>query len=93
MKKKVATFIKKLENFTGEARLYQLQPPMVDEDGGAVEYVAVSATIAMFSGPETYIFPADAKGKVKNWGELTGSYRGGLDFEEALSGAGYSIKA
>jgi hypothetical protein len=91
-----ATLVRHLANFTGDARLYRLDPPLSidngwDEDtkGCVAEYVVVSATHAMFSGPETYIFPADADGNVTNWGELAGSYRGGLDHEAALSGAGY----
>ena len=42
---------------------------------------------------ETYIFPADEDGNVLDWGELEGSYRGGMDHEEALHNAGYEIVA
>lgn len=93
----IATFIKDMgDEFTGEARLYRLDPPMVeknwdDEEVGKHEFVVVSATNAMFSGPETYIFPSDENGKVTNWGELDGSFRGALDHERALRGAGYDI--
>jgi hypothetical protein len=55
------------------------------------EYVVVSAVVATFSGPETYIFPADKDSKVLNWLELNGSFRGALDHAEALKGAGYTI--
>lgn len=57
----------------------------------STEYVWVSAANVMFSGPETYIFPCDADGEVTDWGELPGSYKGGLDHEEALAEAGYEI--
>lgn len=81
-----ATFIKDLEGFTGKAKMYKLDPPL---DGN--EFVAVSATVSPFSGPETYIFPCDKNGEVTDWGELGGSYRGGLNHEEAIRGAGYGI--
>ena len=83
-----ATMVKKLGGtWTGDARLYRLTPPLDD-----AAYVVVSATNAMFTGPETYIFPADASGEVIDWLELRGSFRGGLDHAEALSGAGYVIE-
>lgn len=89
---KTATFVRKLDHGTGEMRLYKLDPPMEDEYvDGPIEHVVVSATIAMFTGAETYIFPADAEGEITDWGELDGSYRGGLDHEAALSGAGYEV--
>jgi hypothetical protein len=93
----VATFIKDLDHFTGHAALYRLSPPLLqdswhdDESGTAYEYVAVSATIAPFSGPETYIFGASEDGEVLDWGELHGSYKGGLSHEEALNRAGYEV--
>lgn len=57
------------------------------------EYVWVSAAHVVFSGPETYIFPCNAEGEVTNWGELPGSFKGDLDHEEALRGAGYEVIA
>lgn len=81
---KTATFVKKLKGFNGDARLYRMEPP---HEGA--EYVVVSAVIAPFSGPETYIFAADADGEVTSWSEMDGSFRGGLSHTEALSGAGY----
>ena len=65
-----ATFVRDLSNFTGTAKLYRLSRPVSygwddeDPDRPTTEYVAVSATVAMFSGPETYIFPADENGEV-----------------------------
>lgn len=81
-----ATLVKQLEGFTGEASLYRLNPPM---DGN--EFVVVSATVAMFSGPETCIFPADETGEITNYSEQDGSYKGGLSHAEARRGAGYTI--
>ena len=90
----VATLVRKLDGFTGDARLYRVDPPLADEpwddeEPTKYEYVIVSAAMAMFSGPETYIFGADENGEVVDWGELPGSFRGGLDHAAALKGAGY----
>lgn len=66
--------------------LYKMDPPL---EGAA--WVVVSAADVMFSGPETYIFPADEDGHITDWFELDGSYRGGLDHEHALALAGYTV--
>lgn len=94
--KKTAQFVKTLPGFTGTAKLYKLDPPMQITDWddkiiGEAEYVVASATVAMFSGPETYLFPSTAKGEIVGWSELRGSYRGGLDHTHALNGAGYEV--
>ena len=95
--KTTATFVKDVsENFTGSAALYQLDPPLEgyawdDEEAPKYDYVVVSATTAMYGGPETYIFGADDSGNIQEWGELPGSYKGGLNHVEALEGAGYSV--
>lgn len=98
-----ATFVKGLSDMRGHASLYKLDPPLVvtDCDWNAEEadrevletheYVVVSAVVVPFNGPETYIFPANAEGHITSWGELEGSFRGGLDHAEALKGAGYKI--
>jgi hypothetical protein len=85
-------------DFRGKAFLYRCDPPMQYTDGYGddadeleTEYVIVSATHAMFSGPETYIFPANSDGEVTNWSELDGSYKGGLDHAGALRAAGYTV--
>lgn len=79
-----ATFVKRV-NGAGDGRVYRLDPPL-----NGVDYVWVSAT-STYSGPETYIFASDADGAVLDWGELPGSFRGGLDHAEALRGAGYEV--
>lgn len=79
-----------LPRYDGDAALYRVDPPMADDDG-TTEYVVVSAANVPPSGPETYIFAADEDGEVTSWGELYGSFRGGLDHAEALRGAGYEI--
>lgn len=90
----IATFIKDLSGFRGDAKLFRLFPPLEDkvwdDEVTRHEYVVVSGVYAMFSGPETYIFGSDAEGEVTNWGELTGSFRGSIDHETALRNAGYS---
>ena len=93
---KTATFVNRCGgSWTGEARLYQLSEPIKygDNEEGANEtrFVVVSATVAMFSGPETYIFPSDENGNALDWGELPGSYRGGMSHEIALKQAGFKI--
>src|SRR4030042_1439614 len=96
--KKTATFIKDLDGFKGEARLYKVSPPVKwggDYDGGdtgETKYLVVSGVYAMFSGPETYIFPADENGKVVDWGELDGSFQGGIDHVRALENSGYTVR-
>lgn len=82
----IAVLIRSLGGFANDARLYRMEPPLEGH-----EYVVVSAADVMFTGPETYIFPASKDGRVIDWGEMDGSYRGGLSHEEALRGAGYEI--
>lgn len=68
-----------------DGRIYRMEPPLDGHD-----HVWVSAVFVPFTGPETYIFGWDEGVKdVASWGELEGSYRGGLDHDEALRGAGY----
>jgi len=98
---KTAKFIKVLDGFTGDARLYELSEPAQydtpwnDDDPPAknTAFVIVSATIGPYSGPETYIFPSNSDGEVVDRGELDGSYRGALNHERALNNAGYTLEA
>lgn len=83
---KTAKFIRALDGFIGEAALFKLSEPLEGHD-----HVVVSATVVPFTGPETYIFPANPDGRVKDYGELAGSYRGGLNIAEALENAGYEV--
>lgn len=98
MSTKTATKIKQLKDFTGEAILFQLSEPVAyDYDWDAEQYksmtqfVVVSATDAMHSGPETYIFPANEQGEVIHWSELYGSFKGALDHDTALRNAGFEV--
>lgn len=66
-----------------DQRVYRLDPPYEGQ-----EYVVVSG----ISGPyavETYIFPGDETGDITDFGELPGSFRGGVDHTFALKGPGY----
>ena len=82
---KTATLLKE-KNGTGIGKVFKLSEPLEGND-----YVWVSAVVAAFSGPETFIFGCDQNGEVTSWSELDGSYRGGLDIEKALTNAGYTI--
>jgi len=88
-----AKFIKDVsENFTGIAKLYSVNPPVKDYEGNEYNYVVSSGTNVMFSGPETYVFPADENGNVLDWGELDGSFKGSIDCEQAIINMGYEIE-
>lgn len=89
---KTAKRIKRIEGWKSDAWLYELSEPIVDYDEGKHSHVIVSAVVAMYSGPETYIFPATADGEIVSWGELDGSFRGALDHNQALENAGYSVQ-
>ena len=78
-----------LANFNGHAKLYKLSEPVTFDDDHTTDYIVVSASVVPFSGPETYIFPANKNGNVIHWCELDGSYRGGLDHAKALVNGGY----
>ena len=94
--KKAKLIKENLKDFTGIANLYELTPARKEKDFDdkikSYKYVIVSAANVMFSGPETYIFPANEKGKVVDWGELDGSYQGGSSHEKALRNMGYKIE-
>jgi len=102
MAEKIAKFVKDCsEDFKGTAFLFKMSPPMryreydCDTDKYKTHrttYVIVSAVVVLISGAETYIFAADRFGNIKNWTELGGSYRGGLNHEEALNNAGFSVE-
>ena len=87
----IATHIKTLSGWTGDASLYRLNPPIQNKET-THEFVVVSAAVAFFSGPETYIFPANESGEPKSFSALPGSFKGGLSHTQALENAGYSIK-
>ena len=90
---KTAKFIKQIPMVFGvDQRLYKLSEPHHQfsyENKKYSEYVIVSA---LPSPLETYIFLADAEGKVIDSSECPGSYKGGLDHKKALENAGYELQ-
>jgi hypothetical protein len=78
--------------------LYELSEPLEykddDENGEPAKttrYVLVSA-IAFYPGPETYVFPCDEEGRVRDHIKIRGSYRGGTSHKQALAGLGYELE-
>ena len=47
------------------------------------EFFVVSSVVAMFSGFETLVFPADSAGQVTDWGEVAGGQL--VSREEAIA--------
>ena len=81
-----ATYLRRPDGkWTGEAQLWEFSEPYRFDKDDETRFVVTSATRAI-GVPETYIFPIDEHGIVLSWGELPGSYRGGLDHDEAIQG-------
>jgi hypothetical protein len=93
---KKARYIKTLESFSGEARLYAVDPPVsfprfCDEgEQQKTNFIIVSA-INNYHGRETYIFAANALGEVIDWAELEGSQRNIVNHSKVLKDAGYEL--
>ena len=92
---KIATYVGPGHSDRADQRIYRLDPPISWIDLFAdrtrtSEYVVVSAVDHSFA-TETYIFPSDKEGTITNWGELDGSFKGGVDHERALRRAGYEV--
>jgi hypothetical protein len=88
--KNIAKLIRDIEPMNDRVdrqTLYEMTPPL---EGN--RFVVVSAAHVPYSGPETYIFPADEDGEVTTFRELDGSYKGGLSHKKALEDAGYVIE-
>lgn len=89
-----AKFIKRMEDFNGDARLYELSVPAEygwDEPAPTTKFVIVSAHTTKDEGPETFIFAADETGRVLSWTQMHGSKSGVLSHEIALRAAGFSV--
>lgn len=87
-----ATFIKDIVGQRASQKLWHLSqgvPFGWGEPMQLTEYVITSATNVIFSGDETYMFPANADGDITNWVEMDGSYRGDLNHERAIRKAGW----
>lgn len=68
----MATVLRELNDYRGSACLV--------EHNGA--FYVVSSANAMFTGPETLVFPADAAGRVTDWGEVAGGR--GMSRDDAI---------
>ena len=55
------------------------------------KFVITSASNVPYSGPETYIFASDSEGKILDWSELPGSFRGSLEHKKCLENIGYQV--
>ncbi len=100
-KAKKAKWVKELTgpNWHGIVHLFKVSPPVPydydwdnERNRKKTSFVVVSAAVIPLSGPETYIFASDRSGSVQDWGELDGSYKGGLSILKALKGAGYIVE-
>lgn len=82
--KKIATKIRDLNDFNGEASLYRLNPPVPHG-----EFVVASAIAYPL---ETYIFPATGDGAIASWTEIAG-VRGDFSHHGALAELGYEVES
>ena len=83
----MSKFVSKIKDINSRQILWKAEPPL---EGN--EYIITSASNVMFTGAETYIFPADKDGNITDWCELPGSYRGELNHKRCFSNIGYCIK-
>ena len=88
---KKATYVSTMTDWRGDACVYRVEPPMSNGDDGTTDYVVVSAADVPYSGPETYIFASDERGRVTSWLELDGSTRGVVSHATVLKDAGYTV--
>lgn len=82
---KTATFIKQMEGWNGDAKLYRMDPPYDSHT-----HVVVSAVENEYVH-ETYIFPCNAEGKDVDYMELEGSTRNTTSHSYVLTIIGYDI--
>ncbi len=83
-----ATFVKNIEGWNGDARLYRVD--VAPSDAPTASFLIVSAVSTVIAA-ETYIFPATESGEVIDWLELDGSQKGIVSHEQALHDAGYEL--
>ena len=100
-KPNTAELIKDLSaDFRGNAKLYKLSSPVryIDKSLEAskkrqTKFVILSSVdLALdHGGSETFIFPADAKGKIQSWHELEGSSRFKVSHDVVLGLLGFNL--
>lgn len=85
--------VRRIPGGTGTMLLWSVEPAIRYQDWDGTKkktcethFVITSAADVIYSGPETYIFPANSLGEVTDWGELPGSLRGSLNHETAIKG-------
>lgn len=77
---------RKIKNVNSHQILWEVLPRIE-----GYKFVITSTSKVQFTGPETYMFAADEKGNIIDWGELPGSYRGELNHEKCFEEIGYKI--
>lgn len=97
----IATFIRCLNDWRGDARLYKVEPSYEGNDhlivsGAVVIDHPVIALASIFGAnpareSETFIFPASADGEAISMMEMKGSISGEINHAKALANAGYAI--
>jgi len=87
-------------DFRGDAKLYKLSSPVryIDKSLEAskkrqTKFVILSSVdLALdHGGSETFIFPADASGKIQSWQELEGSSRFKVSHDVVLGLLGFNL--
>jgi len=87
-------------DFRGDAKLYKLSSPVRYRDTSGetprkrqTKFVILSSVdLALdHGGSETFIFPADGKGRIQSWVELKGSSKGKLNHDVVLGLAGFNL--
>jgi len=87
-------------DFRGNAKLYKLSSPVRYIERSAetkrkrqTKFVILSSVeLALdHGGSETFIFPADAKGKIQSWQELEGSARFKTSHDVVLGLVGFNL--
>lgn len=84
---RTAEFVRNLEGFRGEVKLYKLSKPVPyynysEEPLPLTDHIVISAVNFPM---ETFIFPATSNGEVINWAELPGSEKYIMDHDRALA--------
>jgi hypothetical protein len=85
-----AEFVQELDGWRGDVQLYKLSEPVESPSGEMTSHVAVSG-IDNEWGTETYIFACDEHRENVDFLEMEGSFRGSIDHEAAIMGAGWVL--
>ena len=98
-RKGTAIFVNKLKAQSGGHReLFRFVPPLPDDTGKSYSYVVVSSILSSFDNrePETFFFPADKHGVVREGGRgvpfVFTSQTGYADIDRAIREAGYAVR-